>query len=101
MFMDMHLPPLQTLPHPKDMIIHIAKIKTMLKKKSLTVIGDNVECPKLKGCLPVTCPRPDQLCLLGPLALKLCLLACWEDNTGMTKFAWTADYKRFYLHLLY
>lgn len=36
-----HLLPLQTLPHPKDMMIHKAKVKTMLEKESLTVIGDN------------------------------------------------------------
>lgn len=73
----------------------------MLKKKYLTVIGDYLECSKVKGCLPITCPPPDQLCLLEPLALKLCLLACWEDNTGMTKFGPASDYKRFYLHQLY
>lgn len=34
----------------------MAKIKTMLNKKSLTVIGDNLECSKVKGCLRITCP---------------------------------------------
>lgn len=63
----------------------------MLEKKSLTVTGDNLDCSKMKGQLPITCPPSDQLFLLGSLALKLCLLTCWEDNTGMTKFAQASD----------
>lgn len=83
------------LPHPRDTVIHIAKVKTMHKRKSLTVVGDNLKSPKVKACLSITCPPPDQLCLLGPLALKLRLAACWRDNTRIAKLAWVADYERF------
>lgn len=53
---------LYTLPCPKDTVIHLAKIKTMHEKKSFAVVGDNLESPKVKGCLSITCPPPDQPC---------------------------------------
>lgn len=68
----------------------------MHERKSLTVVGDNLGPPKVKGCLSITCPPQDQLSLLGPLALKLCLATCWQDNIGIAKLAWVADYERFF-----
>lgn len=63
----------------------------MLEKKSLTVTGDNLELLQNKGPPPYYLSPIRPALFLGSLALKLCLLTCWEDNTGMTKFAQASD----------
>lgn len=80
----------------------IQKTQSLAQQKSKQLKTGNhlqlwemMQSPKVKGCPSITRLKLDQLYLLLPLAFKLCLAACWQDNTGIAKIARAADNKRF------